>query len=208
MSHLEAKRNWNLYRDSSLSGEGVGRNCRYPVILGSCNHANENSAHSSGRALLTFRCPATRRQPVVTWPSSRLLASADLLQERKVHYCLTKALGIELTCSTSLGWQRGPFRLVNFSRASLDCLPGLVGSDPQAQPRPRGSLRGNLFSIIMLGILFSSERAASECDRLEISVAAEGNAVNPVIWGGNAIDILKTEASCRKALTVELLLHA
>lgn len=100
--------------------------------------------------------------------------------------------------------------MVNFSRASLDCLPGLVGSDQQAQPRPRGSLRGNLFSIIMLGILFSSERAASECDRLEISVAAKGNAVNPVIWGGrtNAIDILKTETSCRKAHTVELLLHA
>ena len=168
------------------------------------------SAHSSGRALLTFRCPAPWKQPVMTWPSSHLLASADLLQERKVHYCLTKALGIELTCSTSLGWQRGPFRLVNFSRASLDCLPGLVGSDQQAEPRPRGLLRGNLFSI-MLGILFSSERAASECDRSEISVAAKGNAVNPVIWGGrtNTIDInLKTEASCRKAHTLELLLHA
>lgn len=55
-----------------------------------------------GEALMTFRCPAPQGQPVVAWQSSHLLTSADL-QERKVHYCLTKALGIELTCSTSLG---------------------------------------------------------------------------------------------------------
>lgn len=92
------------------------------------------------------------RQPVVAWQSSRLLTSADLLQERKVHYCLTKALGIELTCSTSLGWQRGPFRLVNFSRAWLDCLPGLVGSKQKAGPKQGNLLRWN-FCSMLLGIL-------------------------------------------------------
>lgn len=73
----------------------------------------------------------------MTWQSSHPLTSADLLQERKVHYCLTKALGIELTCSTSLGRQRGPFRLVNFSRAPPDWLPGLVGSEWPLGPAGR-----------------------------------------------------------------------
>lgn len=56
------------------------------------------------------------------WQRSHLLTSADLLQERKVHYCLTKVLGIELTLSTSLSPQREPFRLVNFSGYYLDGL--------------------------------------------------------------------------------------
>ena len=121
-----------------------------------CGHANEHPERPQPRrALMTFRCQAPQRQPVVTWQSSHLLTSADLLQERKVHYCLTKALGIELTRPTSLGWQRGPFRLVNFSRASLDCLPGLVGSDPQAEPKQGGLLKWN-FCSIMLEVLFSS----------------------------------------------------
>lgn len=62
------------------------------------------------------------------WQRSHLLTSADLLQERKVHYCLTKVLGIELTLSTSLGPQREPFRLVNFSGYCLHGLPVLVGA--------------------------------------------------------------------------------
>lgn len=69
-----------------------------------CGHANEHPERPQPRrALMTFRCQAPQRQPVVTWQSSHLLTSADLLQERKVHYCLTKALGIELTRPTSLG---------------------------------------------------------------------------------------------------------
>lgn len=62
------------------------------------------------------------------WQRSHLLTSADVLQERKVYYCLTKVLGIELTLSTSLGPQREPFRLGNFSGSSLDGLPALVGA--------------------------------------------------------------------------------
>lgn len=62
------------------------------------------------------------------WQRSHLLTSADLLQERKVYYCLTKVLGIELTLSTSLGPQREPFRLVDFSGYCLRGLTVLVGA--------------------------------------------------------------------------------
>lgn len=68
------------------------------------------------------------RESGCAWQRSRLLMSADLLQERKVHYCLTKVLGIELTLSTSLGPQRESFRFVNFSGSSLDGLPALIGA--------------------------------------------------------------------------------
>lgn len=73
-------------------------------------------------------CPTLQREPVVLGRGPTLTSADVLLQERKVYYCLTKVLGIELTLSTSLGPQKEPFRLGNFSGSSLDGLTALVGA--------------------------------------------------------------------------------
>lgn len=88
-----------------------------------CNHTNKKSA--MGTRWWLWLCPALQRASCA-WQRSHLLTSADLLQGRKVHYCSTKVLGIELTLSTSLGPQREPFRF--FNGCCLDGLPVGWGS--------------------------------------------------------------------------------